>query len=119
MGREEVIRSYLHAMENGDLAATLACFVLGATVKSPVYGSMPVEPFYERLYGDTTSAKVDIINIYGSVANENAWAAHFDYKWTRKDGQSLASSLVDLFTFDGVSGKIEHLEIIFDRGAMK
>jgi len=119
MGREEVIRSYLRAMENGDMAATLACFTLGATVKSPVYGNMPVEPFYENLYGDTTSAKVDIINIYGSVENEDAWAAHFEYKWTRKDGQSLASSLVDIFTFGEVSGKIEHLEIIFDRGAMK
>ena len=119
MGREDVIRSYLQAMENGDMAATLACFALGATVKSPVDGSMPMEPFYEKLYGDTTSAKVDIINIYGSVASEDAWAAHFDYKWTRKDGQSLASSLVDLFTFDRSSGKIEHLEIIFDRGAMK
>ena len=119
MGREDVIRSYLQAMENGDMAATLACFALGATVKSPVYGSMPVEPFYEKLYGDTTSAKVDIINIYGSVASEDAWAAHFDYNWTRKDGQSLASSLVDIFTFDRSSGKIEHLEIIFDRGAMK
>ena len=54
------------------MAATLACFALGATVKSPVYGSMPVEPFYEKLYGDTTSAKVDIINIYGSVASEDA-----------------------------------------------
>ena len=80
MGREEVIRSYLQAMENGDMAATLACFALGATVKSPVYGNMPVEPFYERLYGDTTSATVDILNIYKSTTSDDAWAAHFDYK---------------------------------------
>jgi len=59
-------------MENGGMAATLACFALGATVESPVDGSMPMEPFYEKLYGDTTSAKVDIINIYGSVASEDA-----------------------------------------------
>lgn len=118
MDCEGVIRTYLQAMENGDMAETLACFALGATVKSPVYGSKPVEPFYDRLYGDTTSAKVEIINIYKSVSSETAWAAHFEYKWTRKDGQSLASSLVDLFTFDEVSGKIEHLEIIFDRGVM-
>jgi len=30
------------------------------------------------------------------VSDQNQWAAHFDYQWTRRDGISLSSSLVDL-----------------------
>ena len=119
MGHEQTVRTYLQAMEKGDLAATLACFAQGATVQSPVYGQMPVEPFYERLYGDTVTAKVDIRNVYRASDSDIHWAAHFDYEWTKTDGKSLASTLVDLFRFDASSGLIAHLEIIFDRGAMK
>lgn len=118
MSREQIVRAYLGAMENGDLAATLACFGDDATVTSPVYGNMAVKPFYERLYGDTVSAKVEIRNIYSSVSDANHWAAHFGYEWTRRDGVSLSSSLVDLFHFAIGEDKIQHLEIIFDRGAM-
>ena len=118
MDQEQVVRKYLRAMEAGDLAATLACFHPDATVTSPVYGNMPVKPFYERLYGDTVSASVDIRNIYSSVSGDDHWAAHFDYEWTRRDGASLSSNLVDLFRFRSGTELIEHLDIIFDRGAM-
>ena len=118
MSREQIVRDYLRAMENGDLVATYACFSDDATVTSPVYGNMPIKPFYERLYGDTVVAKVDIRNIYSSVSDKNHWAAHFGYQWTRRDGVSLSSSLVDLFQFEEGKEKIRHLEIIFDRGAM-
>lgn len=118
MNRERIVRDYLGAMENGDLAATYACFTADATVTSPVYGNMPARPFYERLYGDTVAAKVDVRDIYSSVSDANHWAAHFGYEWTRRDGVSLSSSLVDLFQFADGEDKIRSLEIIFDRGAM-
>ena len=119
MSRETVVRDYLAAMEKGDLAATLACFREDATVTSPVYGGMPVKPFYEQLYGDTVSATVEIRQIYCSVSDEHQLAAHFGYQWTKRDGASLSSSLVDLFHFAEGQEKIRHLDIIFDRGAMK
>ena len=119
MDREKIVRQYLVSMEMGDLEATCACFSDGATVTSPVYGSMPIRPFYERLYGDTRAAKVDIRDIFSSVGNADHWGAHFDYKWTRHDGTSLSSSLVDIFRFVPGMEKIEHLEIIFDRSAIK
>ena len=118
MGHEQVVRDYLRAMEAGDLVATFACFHLDATVTSPVYGDMPVKPFYERLYGDTVTACVDIRNIYAAVGSPDHWAAHFGYRWTRRDGASLSSNLVDLFQFRPGTELIDHLEIIFDRGAM-
>ena len=105
-------------METGDLATTCACFADDAVVTSPVYGKMPFRPFYERLYADTVKARVDIRQIYCSVSDQNQWAAHFDYQWTRHDGNSLSSSLVDLFGFTSDGDKIQGLEIIFDRGAM-
>lgn len=118
MGHEQIVRNYLSAMEAGDLEATFCNFHKDATVTSPVYGNMPFRPFYERLYGDTVSASVHIQDIYSSISSETRWAAHFGYEWTRKDGVSLSSNLVDLFRFKPGTLLIEHLEIIFDRGRM-
>ncbi|WCT79140.1 nuclear transport factor 2 family protein [Novosphingobium humi] len=119
MNREIVVRRYLEAMEKGDLSATYSCFDQGGVVKSPVYGNMPYEEFYKKLYGDTVSSKVDIRHIYESTSDPCFFAAHFDYKWVKGDGVSLSSSLVDLFRFSEGTDKIKHLEIIFDRGVMK
>lgn len=118
MGYEKVVRQYLQAMEAGDLAETFACFHVDATITSPVYGNMPFKPFYESLFGDTVTASIDIRDIYSSVRNADHWAAHFGYQWTRRDGVSLSSNLVDLFRFRPGTELIEHLEIVFDRGAM-
>jgi ketosteroid isomerase-like protein len=118
LDHKSVIRAYLDAMEVGDLTKTLACFSDGATIKSPVYGDMPAHPFYERLFSDTISAEVHLINIYSSIITNNQWIAHFDYSWIIKDGKSLSSNLIDIFTFNDDDFKIRHLHIIFDRGAM-
>lgn len=119
MGHVDIVKRYLEVMQAGDLAATFACFHADATVTSPVYGTMPFQPFYERLYGDTVSAQIDIRDIYSSVLNPDHWAAHFGYQWTRRDGASLSSNLVDLFQFRHGTELIEHLDIVFDRGVMK
>lgn len=117
--REAVIRTYLAAMEKGDLAATLACFDPAGIVISPVYGEVAVAPFYDRLFADTASAKVDIHTIYASVGRSDCWAAHFGYQWQRMDGSNVATDLVDLFQFDEHADQIAELKIIFDPSCNK
>lgn len=112
--REAIVRSYLKAMEAGDLDATVACFDPAGVIISPVYGEVPVGDFYKKLFADTVRAVVDIHTIYAAPADEGRWAAHFAYTWERKDGPLVVTDLVDLFTFDERSGKIGRLKIIFD-----
>ena len=61
---DEVIRRYLSAMEACDLNGVLACFADDGLISSPVYGEVPVRPFYERLFADTVSAEVTIHHVY-------------------------------------------------------
>jgi len=43
---EELCRSYLTAMESGDLEALLSNFTDDATATSPIFGKRPVQDFY-------------------------------------------------------------------------
>jgi ketosteroid isomerase-like protein len=111
---EEVVRTYLRAMEAGDLDATIACFDPTGIIQSPVYGDVPVADFYQRLFGDTVKATVRIHTVYCSTADRQRWAAHFAYGWVRKDGATIDTDLVDLFEFGGATGLITRLKIVFD-----
>lgn len=111
---EEVIRRYLSAMEACDLDGVLACFAGDGMITSPVYGRVPVRPFYERLFADTLSAEVSIHHVYRATDDPRRWAAHFAYHWERRDGPAVSTDLIDLFEFDHAAPLITHLRIIFD-----
>lgn len=111
---EAVVRAYLNAMEAGDLEATVACFDSAGIIVSPVYGEVPVADFYRKLFADTVSTVVDIHTVYASPDHPTRFAAHFAYRWDRKDGSTLVTDLVDLFEFSEQSGKIARLKIVFD-----
>jgi ketosteroid isomerase-like protein len=113
---DEVIRRYLSAMEACDLDGVLACFAVDGMVSSPVYGEVPVRPFYERLFADTLSAAVTIHHVYRATDDSRRWAAHFAYSWERRDAPAVTTDLIDLFDFDAAT-LITRLRIIFDSGA--
>lgn len=113
INNEQVVRRYLRAMEAGDLDATVACFDADGIICSPVYGEVPVRPFYQKLFDDTVSVRVRVHNVYSSTSEPSSWAAHFAYQWVRKDGSTTDTDLVDLFEFGGSSGLIVRLRIVF------
>lgn len=112
-----VIRRYLSAMAACDLDGVLACFADDGMITSPVYGRVPVRPFYERLFADTLSAEVTIHHVYRATDHPGRWAAHFAYQWVRRDGPAVSTDLIDLFEFDTAATLITHLRIIFDTPA--
>ena len=113
MNREATVRTYLAAMAKGDLPGVLACFTPEGLVSSPVYGGVPVADFYNRLFGDTAHASVDIRSIFHTNDGQRI-AALFAYQWELKNGTRTACDLVDIFDFAADSGLIAHLQIIFD-----
>jgi hypothetical protein len=114
---EDVIRRYLSAMEACDLDGVLACFAADGMITSPVYGRVAVRPFYERLFADTLSVEVGIHHIYRATDDPGRWAAHFAYRWERRDAPPMSTDLIDLFEFDSATMLITHLRIIFDTAA--
>jgi ketosteroid isomerase-like protein len=114
VSRAAVVRRYLAAMEQGQLDQVLACFTPDGIIVSPVYGEVPVGPFYEKLFADTISAQVNLGAIYQDIECEERLAAQFAYVWERRDGSRIATDLVDLFEFAPGSDRIARLKIIFD-----
>lgn len=114
---DEVIRRYLAAMEACDLNGVLACFAEDGMITSPVYGQVPVRPFYERLFADTVSVQVTIRHVYQATDDPGRWAAHFAYGWERRDAPAVSTDLIDLFDIDPATTLITHLRIIFDTPA--
>lgn len=117
MSRDSVVRSYLKAMERSDIVGVCACFEPDGLVRSPVYGKVPVRPFYERLFADTVRAEVNLYTLYAGVDQPEQLAAHFGYVWLKTDGSRIETDLVDLFQFREGSDLIAHLSIIFDTAA--
>lgn len=111
-----VVRRYLKAMEMGDLPGVLDCFAADGVVVSPVYGTVAVRPFYERLFADTISTEVRIRDLYVAQGRPERAIAHFDYVWRRRDQPVLKTRLIDLFDFDMSGRKIARLRIVMDPG---
>ncbi|MFP1680933.1 nuclear transport factor 2 family protein [Alloalcanivorax sp. C16-1] len=112
MARSDTVKRYLGAMEAADLETVLGCFEGDGTVVSPVYGEVPVRPFYEKLFADTVRAEVRLEQLYFSEDGTGI-AAHIDYFWERQDGSRMHVDMVDLFRFRAESERIERLSIVF------
>ena len=109
---ERTIRRYLHAMEANDLPDVLDCFTPNALIASPVYGEVPVRPFYEKLVADTVRANVTIRTLYRSEERPDLWIAHFGYVWVRRDQADMDTELIDLFELDASGERIRKLRIV-------
>lgn len=117
MTREAVVRRYLKAMERSDIEAVCRCFEPEGVIVSPVYGVVPVRPFYQRLFADTQYAEVDLYCLYSGIDQPELLAAHFGYVWLKTDGSRVETDLVDLFRFRVGGDLIARLAIIFDTAA--
>ena len=109
-----VVRRYLRAMEAGDLTRVLACFASDGVVVSPVYGTVAVKSFYERLFADTIRTEIRIRDLYQAEGDPGKVVAYFDYVWERRGASRLDTRLIDFFEFDLSGEKIMRLRIVMD-----
>ena len=112
----DLIRRYLAFMAAGDLDGVVSCFCEDGVVVSPVYGTVPVRPFYEKLFADTIHAEVAVRAVYISQERQDRAIAHFGYKWERRGQPTLDTHLVDFFDLDLAQQCIARLRILFDEG---
>ncbi|RZF63507.1 nuclear transport factor 2 family protein [Sphingomonas populi] len=110
-----VVRRYLMAMEAGDLTRVLACFAADGVVVSPVYGTVAVKNFYERLFADTIRTEIRIRDLYRAEGDPGKVVAHFDYIWERRGAPRMDTRLIDFFEFDASGEKIVRFRIVMDQ----
>jgi hypothetical protein len=107
-----LLKTYMTALGGSDYATVKSLFAPGGKVLSPFLGEMLAGPFFDRLAGASTKNVITPIDIFLGEAGKNHATAYFQYDWTVRDGTLITFKVMDLFTFDAVSGKVTHLDLI-------
>lgn len=114
---KELCQQYLSALDEGNVERVLALFDKDAHVLSPLYGEMPVAPFYTGLFGDTNRSETTFINLFESEAGPVA--LQFHYRWTLSSGRVVEFNCVDVFTLNADRSRFSGLTIIYDTAPLR
>lgn len=107
------IRTYLHELERGDVAAICALFTPQARISSPFLGWMQPEPFFAKVSAASGQSRITSIDICVSTTGARRATGYFIYDWGLKDGSTVRFECVDVFEFDE-GGLIEKMIIVYD-----
>nr|WP_218884261.1 nuclear transport factor 2 family protein [Burkholderia guangdongensis] len=107
------VRSYLKALERGDVAAICALFTPDARIFSPFLGWMQAAPFFAKVNEASGESTITPIDICVSTTGSRRATGYFIYDWVLKDGSAVRFECVDVFEFDA-NGLIERMKIVYD-----
>ncbi len=110
--RRKLVRQYFTALTASDFQTILGMFEKDATVTSPFLGEIPAEPFFEKLARASLKSRLTVFDVLLSEDRPSA-AAHFEYEWTLKSGETVVFQGFDAFAF-APSGRFAALYIVYD-----
>lgn len=119
MGPEQLTAKYLDALAAGDSDAVLTLFGEGATVVSPLYGTLPAEEFYPALFADTAQSQLTLrATMTGELNDRTVLSFWFDFDWTLASGEPAPFTVVDVAELD-TDGRIDRLHIVYDTAPIR
>ena len=110
----EVLKTYMNALGESDYTTIKNLFAPDGRVTSPFLGDMEAPAFFDRLGEASSRNVITPIDIFLSATEKHHATAYFQYDWTVRDGTLISFKVMDLFTFDPVSNKVKHLDLIYD-----
>jgi ketosteroid isomerase-like protein len=116
---EELCRSYLAAMENGDLEALLSIFTEDAMATSPISGKQPVRDFYSYVMRITSARSMTLRTIFTGVSDPTRAAIHIAYTRTVGNGKPATIEGVDVFELTEDLSKFTSVSIIYDTAPVR
>ena len=108
----EICHEYLEALRNADSDKAKALFEEGAKVKTPIFGTLDSNTFFDEVKFDTIQANIHDVHIYQDEEELRA-AIHFNMDWTLKNGSELLLEIVDILQFNH-NHKIISMNVIYD-----
>ena len=111
---EQLCRSYLAAMESGNLEALLANFAVDATATSPISGKQPVRDFYASVMRITSNRSMALRTIFIGASDPSRAAMHVAYTRTMGSGRPATIEAVDVFELTEDHSKFAAVTIIYD-----
>jgi len=111
---QQAVRKYLQALEAGDAEKAAALFVPQGWVQSPFLGRLPVREFIHKVTSSSKRSKLNVHDVLVSAEGQLRAVAYYRYDWTLKDNSHVAFDCADVFNFDGATGKIESIVLVYD-----
>jgi hypothetical protein len=109
-----ILQNYMSALGRSDYATVKSLFAPGGKVQSPFLGEMLAGPFFDRLAGASSRNVITPIDIFLSATDKHHATAYFQYDWTVRDGTLITFKVMDLFTFEPLTHRVTHLDLIYD-----
>jgi uncharacterized protein (TIGR02246 family) len=116
---EALCRTYLMAMESGDLEALLSLFTEDATTTSPISGKQPVRDFYAYVMRITSARSMTLRTIFIGASDPSRAAIHIAYTRTVGNGKPATIEGIDVFELTGDLGKFTSVTIIYDTAPVR
>lgn len=116
---EALCRSYLAALEAGDLEAVLANFTDDATATSPISGRRPVRDFYAYVMRVTSGRAMALRTIFVGVSDPNRAAVHVNYTRSVGNAPPATIEVVDVFELIEDLSKFTAVTIIYDTAPIR
>ena len=110
----DVLKAYMTALGNSDYVTIKSLFATDGKVTSPFLGEMEASAFFDRLSEASTQNVITPIDIFISTTEQHHATAYFQYDWTVRDGTLISFKVMDLFSFEPESNKVQHLDLIYD-----
>ena len=116
---EKLSRSYLTAIESGDLDALLSLFTDDATATSPISGKQPVRDFYYYVMRITSARSMVLKTIFIGTSDPSRAAIHIAYTRTVGNGKPATIEGIDIFELTGDLSKFTSVTIIYDTAPVR
>jgi uncharacterized protein (TIGR02246 family) len=116
---EALCRSYLTAMESGDLEALLSLFTDDATATSPISGKQPVRDFYAYVMRITSARSMTLRTIFIGASDPSRAAIHIAYTRTVGNGKPATIEGIDVFELTEGLSKFTSVTIIYDTAPVR
>jgi len=116
---EALCRSYLAAMESGNLEALLMNFTEDAIATSPIFGRQPVRDFYSHVLQLTRARTMQLKTLFLGVSDPARAAIHIAYTRTVGSDKPATIEGVDVFELTADRTKFTSVTIIYDTAPVR
>jgi ketosteroid isomerase-like protein len=111
---QRAVRNYLRALEAGDADKAASLFVPDGWVQSPFLGRLPVRDFIKKVASASSHSKLTVHDVLVSAEGHLRAVAYYLYDWSLKDGSTVSFDCADVFNFDGDTGRIASIVLVYD-----
>lgn len=115
----QICKQYLAAADKADLNGVLSLFTPEALVISPLYGSLDVQTYHQRLFLHTKHSIIRLLHVFEEANDPTSAALHFHYTWILQSGEKVELEIMAVFELTSDKSRLAKLTYIYDTGPIR